>query len=88
MLTRPPAKEFTEEMKIQKQAVSGQPDLEIEVTPEMIEAGLDIYFDWEAQHDYLGGSAALDSWAECLVRHIYKSMASLSPCSIRNSSNS
>ncbi len=39
MLTKPPPKEFTEEMQKQKQAASGQIGAGVEITPEMIEAG-------------------------------------------------
>ncbi len=44
-LTKPPAKECTEEMKKQKQAASGQAGAEVMVTPEMIRAGLEYLWD-------------------------------------------
>lgn len=42
MLIKPPPKEFTEEMQKQNQDAGGNPGNEIEVTPEMIEAGMEL----------------------------------------------
>ena len=42
----------------------------IEVTPAMVDAGVAVYRRWEAEAEYNGGSAALDSDVEGLVRAV------------------
>jgi hypothetical protein len=43
---------------------------EIEITPEMIEAGKAVYRSWEESVDYNGGFVANSIDVETLVRHI------------------
>jgi len=69
MLTKPSAKEFTEEMKKQKQDAGGQAGAEIEVTPEMIEAGVGVILDYYSEE--------LQDEAPCVVRNVYQAMFSV-----------
>lgn len=49
MLAKPPPKEFTEEMQKQKQAASGQIGAGVEITPEMIEAGVTEFLSYDSR---------------------------------------
>ena len=69
MLSKPPPKEFTEEMQKQKEDVGRNPGNEIEVTPEMIAAGASVLYKMELAF------AGEEFWAE----EVYRAMASLTP---------
>ena len=58
MLTKPPPKEFTKEMKKQKQDAGRIPGNEFEVTPEMIKAGLEAFFPFDRRYDEIDGAIA------------------------------
>ena len=58
MLIKPPPKEFTEEMKKQKQDAGGHPANEFEVTPEMIKAGVEAFFPFDRRYDEIDGAIA------------------------------
>ena len=58
MLIKPPPKEFTEDMQKQNQDAGGNPGNEIEVTPEMIEAGVEAFFPFDRRYDEIDGAIA------------------------------
>jgi len=58
----------------------------IEITPEMIEAGLRSYSDWEARYsDTWGGSIILETYVLELIKDIYLSMNGSKPSVSKNS---
>lgn len=58
MLTKPPPKEFTEEMQKQKLDAGRNPGNEFEVTPEMIKAGVEAFFPFDRRYDEIDGAIA------------------------------
>ena len=47
----------------------------IEITPAMIEAGIECYRAWELSHDYHGGYAALEPNVAELMRSLFPLLA-------------
>ena len=65
----------------QDQCGAGGSDSVIEVTPEMIEAGVDQYEVWEPEHIFDDQGGAADYAKRELVAAVYRAMASMAKCS-------
>ncbi len=59
------------------------PVTEIEVTPEMIEAGVEVFYDSMVERDYLAG-APNESHIRAMVAKIYSAMKSAKPRVLMN----
>jgi len=84
MLIKPPPKEFTEEMKKQKQDADGQTGKEIEITPAMIQAGRRVFDDWMAEWNYWEGGFPGDAVVDEMIASILACTFASSPVSDKN----
>jgi hypothetical protein len=53
----------------------GQADAEIEVTDEMVEAGVEVYEEWEPHHVFEGAGGPASYAIRELVKAVYLAMA-------------